>query len=388
MALAFLASDWARKSGRTITALTVDHGLRPEAAAEAAQVAAWCGAAGIRHRTLRVRGSAPGTALQEWARNRRFECLARWAGEHDGAPVLLAHTLDDQAETLLMRLFRGAGVDGLASMRADCRRDGVRVIRPLLTVSRQRLRATLLARERPWIEDPSNRDAKFERVRVRQAMRELEIDPAALARTAGRLERARSALDAEAGRFLQGCAARGALGEVIVDLGRLASAEEEIATRAIARSMRGVAGRGWLPVRRSRLESVVRWTRSPDTAPVGRTLAGCVLRKAARGRLLVLREPARCEPPIPLRAGQEALWDRRWRVWFDGSGSVDAGVLGRRDAERLEAASPEWRRSPILARASAPAFRRSGEILAVPAAGVWREGGPSEGGSEIRLRPL
>ena len=382
-ALLVLAAEWARNSGRSISAITVDHGIRSGSRAEAEQVKTLCQVLEVPHQTLEVVEKAPETGIQEWARSKRFGLLARWSKQHGGVPAMLAHTLEDQAETVLMRLLRGAGVDGLAAMRADSCYEGLRVVRPLLSISSGRLRATLRARGVGWIEDPSNSDSRFERVRLRGAMRGLGIEVAALTRTAASMERARCALEAQAGRLLAQSASRGPLGETIVDLRHFFAAEKEYFVRALARAIRLTGGRGGVRIRRAGLEKAARWAIEPEVRTAGCTLAGCMLRRASKNRLLIVREPAMCDPPIRLLAGQQAVWDGRWHVWFEGSGSVEVGALGSSCAQGFTGETVPWQESSALARASVPAFRREGRIVAVPPAGSWPDLGASTAGAEI-----
>ncbi|HZD25370.1 MAG TPA: tRNA lysidine(34) synthetase TilS, partial [Alphaproteobacteria bacterium] len=126
LALALLADGWARRRGGVATALTVDHGLRPEAAAEARRVGRWLAARGIPHRILRWRGDKPATAVQAKARAARYALLADWCRRHGVLHLLTAHHRGDQAETVLMRLAHGSGVDGLAGMARQRRLEGLR----------------------------------------------------------------------------------------------------------------------------------------------------------------------------------------------------------------------------------------------------------------------
>ncbi len=382
-ALLVLATDWARNSGREIVAGTVNHGIRPESRLECEHVARLCSSLNVVHRTLEVTQEAPGTGLQEWARVQRFSLLAGLSTDVGGVPVMLAHTQDDQAETVLMRLLRGAGVDGLAAMRADTWHGELRIIRPLLGVTGIRLREMLRERGQCWIEDPSNTDPRFERVRLRKAMRGLGLDSVALARTASAMGRARHALEAEAGRLLEQYASRGALGEVVLDLRGLSETEEEYAVRAFARLLRIVAGRRTIRFRHKRLLDTVRWALAPKAQPSGCTLAGCILKRASGHRLLVAREPAMCDPPIPLCKGQEVVWDQRWRVRFDGSGFAEVGALGYSGARDIAGCAAHWRQSPALVRASVPAFRRDGRIAAIPSVEYWLDGNSALAGAEL-----
>jgi tRNA(Ile)-lysidine synthase len=139
LSLALFAAAWARKRGGCASALTVDHGLRPEAAAEARRVGRWLRARGIEHRIIAWRGTKPAANIQAAARAARYGLLSAWCARHGVLHLLLAHHADDQAETYLMRLARGSGVDGLAAMAPVHELPSVRVLRPLLDVPRARL---------------------------------------------------------------------------------------------------------------------------------------------------------------------------------------------------------------------------------------------------------
>jgi tRNA(Ile)-lysidine synthase len=181
-----------------IEAATVDHGLRPESRAEAEMVAGICERRGVPHRILTAEwGEKPATAVQERAREMRYRLLGQWAAERGLDALLTAHHLDDQAETLLMRFARGAGIRGLAGMRSVARTPGGKVVllRPLLGWRRSELHAVCAASGVEPADDPSNTDDQFERVRVRKALREIEwLDPEAIAASAAHLGQAETAL--------------------------------------------------------------------------------------------------------------------------------------------------------------------------------------------------
>lgn len=190
--LALLMLAAAACEGR-VAAATVDHGLRPESASEAAFVGAVCERIGVPHAVLPVSVPAGGEGLQGEARRARYRALEEWAQANGIATLLTAHHADDQAETLLMRLARGSGLSGLAGVRAMRAMGPVKLARPLLGWRRAELVA--IARDLGPVDDPSNRDARFDRVRMRALLRETDaFDASAVARSAGALAQSEDAL--------------------------------------------------------------------------------------------------------------------------------------------------------------------------------------------------
>jgi len=190
MALLRLAEQWSHHRIK-ISVLTVDHGLRPEAAAEAVRVAEWCALLDLEHHTLRWEGAKPKTGLQAKARVARYDLLSAWCKAHGVAYLLTGHTMDDQAETVLMRQQRTDTAESLAGIWETAVWDGVKVFRPLLGQSRADLRTYLVSLGQPWLDDPSNSDRRFERVRVRQTLAEegRRVELADIAEKAGRAAR-------------------------------------------------------------------------------------------------------------------------------------------------------------------------------------------------------
>ncbi|SHG22245.1 tRNA lysidine(34) synthetase TilS [Bradyrhizobium erythrophlei] len=200
IALMWLAARWRRalKRGPRLIAVTVDHGLRTEAAAEARDVKRLARSLDLQHRTVRWSGTKPRTGLPAAARSARYRLLAQAARANGATHILTAHTRDDQAETLLMRIMRGSGVAGLAAMARESDRDGVRLARPFLNVSKSQLIATLRKAKVSFADDPTNRDTSFTRPRLRMLMPALAAeggDTRNLARLASRLARANQAVE-------------------------------------------------------------------------------------------------------------------------------------------------------------------------------------------------
>lgn len=171
MALLWLAKQW---SNAPLTALTVDHGLRPESNFEAAQVKACCAALGVVHHTLNWQHSKPITGIQNKARNARYELMLNFCRAEKIAHLLVAHHLNDQVETMLFRLARASGLEGLRAMKTSSWRSGVWLHRPLLALPKTRLQATVLQANQPWTHDPSNDDEKYTRVHIRKQLAAVE----------------------------------------------------------------------------------------------------------------------------------------------------------------------------------------------------------------------
>ncbi|HEX6102108.1 MAG TPA: tRNA lysidine(34) synthetase TilS [Alphaproteobacteria bacterium] len=337
LALAFLADAWTRDRGGSLLCLIVDHGLRAESGAEAEQVRGALVARGLEARILRSpAASGARGSIQERARRLRYTLLIEHCREARIAHLLLAHHRDDQAETVLMRLVRGSGLRGLAGMApaslAPASGGHVRLLRPLLASPKARLRATLEALRQAWVEDPSNRDARHERVRWRALMPLLAsggADPGRLAAAAGRLADDRLALDRAAATWLTEAASPSRYGHVILRMEGFGGIAPSVAEAALARVLGAVGGGAYPPPRDSvtRLGAALR--RAPDR--MARTLAGCVL-TFERGRLLVTREDRAVVETCPARPGL-LLWDGRFELRLDGSaerlGGITIARLGR-----------------------------------------------------------
>ncbi len=368
LALTLLADAWARRRGGTAVALTVDHGLRRESAAEARRVGEWLQARGIAHHVLRWRGAKPEANVAAAARAARYGLLLGWCRRRRVGDLLLAHQQEDQAETFLLRLARGSGVDGLAAMAPVVPADGVRLLRPLLGVPRSRLRATLRRRRQEWIEDPSNDDPAYARSRMRKLLpllAEEGLSVARLAGTAARMAHVRTALEAATADLVGAAAVVDSAGFALLDISPLRQAPLEIALRALSRLLMAFGGTP-LPPRLERLERLLASIRADDIG-AGRTLAGCRL-LPSRGRLLICREAAAMAGPLALRSGRRAQWDGRFAVLLRGAGRADGLSVGALGADGWRALAAGGSRSavPGAVRPTLPALRDLDGIVAVP----------------------
>lgn len=242
LALALLAHDWAAARGGHIVGLIVDHALRPEAAHEAAVTAGLLVRHGCEAVVLHWSGAKPRTGLQEAARQARYRLLRQECRRRGILHLLLAHHADDQAETVTMRAARRSGPDGLAGMAALVELPEVRLLRPLLGIPRGRLTATLVARDVPWIDDPSNVDLRFERARLRATER-LPGPAAGTGRPAR--ERALAAVAVDALDIAED-------GATAIDRSRFVRLGQDLQEKLLSRVIQAVGG-GDHPPRRDRL---------------------------------------------------------------------------------------------------------------------------------------
>jgi tRNA(Ile)-lysidine synthase len=314
VALMWLMARWRKAfaHGPRLVAVTVDHGLRPEAATEAREVERLSRSLALAHKTMRWTGKKPERGMPAAARAARYRLLAEAAREAGATHILTAHTRDDQAETLLMRLLRGSGIAGLSAMARLSEREGLLLARPLLDVSKSRLVATLKRAGIGFADDPTNRDPTFMRPRLRALLPQLAAeggDARALVRLAARLARANAAVDvladgAERYLALKDCAASGA--EIptarVYDAEAFAALPEEVRLRLLMRAINrfgheGPAELGKVETLLAVLDETVRGQSprrgaEPGAALLKQTLAGALV-SVEKGRIRIAPAPRR-----------------------------------------------------------------------------------------------
>lgn len=378
MALLLLARAW-RRAGHALPIIvaTVDHRLREESTAEARWVGTQARAAEFSHRLLTWKGQKPSSGIQEAARQARYDLLAGLVGS-EGLPgpagIVVGHHRDDQAETFVMRLGRGSGLDGLAGMAAVgplAARPDIELVRPFLDIPKGRLVATLEAHGLPWIEDPSNADPAFERVRVRRALAglgALGIGSAEIGLTMRRLMRAREALDAQTRAILRRAldVCGGACGKIAVEVFEEAGAEFQV------RLVQRLIGMYGAPGEQPRLAKVEKLADRLATRSCTATLAGCRLSRTAE-HVLACREPGRSGlMQLELPPGTSTVWDGRFRVTAAPSrrGAVTVRALAAEELAALRrvrafAGTPPRLPMPHVAALTLPSFWDGHRLLGV-----------------------
>ena len=360
VSLLCLLNELASDLSIEVHAITIDHGLREAALEEVRAVTDLCAELGVPHHVEFWKSWNQQGNLMAEARNARYGLLADWAQANDVGTIALGHTANDQAETMIMRLGRRAGVDGLSAMAPRRVDRGVVWLRPLLDVHRRDLRKYLTARGVPWVEDPTNEDLDFERVRTRETLRLLEplgIDVDTLVDVAKNMALARDALDWQT--FLSAKdIAKVSHGALAVDLRRFRTLPEEIRRRILVGAI-GWLGQDVYPPRRAAVLGALVAIRDGRTV----TLGGCqVLRD---GDLVWFCRELNAIEPLSCEVGD--AWDNRWVLTgpeddpdYEVRALGAAGLLALRD----------WRESgiPRSVLMATPAVWCADELVAAPVA--------------------
>ncbi|WP_246317367.1 tRNA lysidine(34) synthetase TilS [Hyphomicrobium methylovorum] len=378
MALMLLAARWRLRRGGTaptISVATVDHRLRAESTAEAVFVGRVAAELQLDHTILMWLSEKPLAGVPDAARRARYRLLEEHAnalGIGRRVAIVTAHHLDDQAETFAMRLARGSGVNGLAAMRAVrplTDDSGIDLVRPLLSIEKCRLVATLEEAGVPSFDDPTNVDGKYERARVRQAMAALNaagISSAAIALSARRLGEAEAALRFADDQF------RATLGltfgnDVFGQFARDAfrAGPELLGQRLMSRLIARYGGASERP-RLDEIENLTERLRHESKCTA--TLGGAMV-TAGQRFIRIWREAGRLvDADLPLQPGESKIWDRRFRVtrFASAAGPVTVRALGAKDYPKICETLISGGRPPARAAHALPAFWAGDRLVAVP----------------------
>lgn len=387
MALALLAHQWAGDRGGRAVALTVDHGLRPEAAEEARQVGRWLSARGMDHQILTNQIPLTHSDIQAAARSVRYGLLEEWCARNGCLHLLIAHQQNDQAETLLLRLGRGSGLRGLTSMAPVSILRHVRLLRPLLGIPRTALGDFLAANDQPWIDDPSNDSDAYARVRVRKALPDLAsygLTASRLSLTVDRLASADAVVDRETVQLQTHSVWCHPWGWGWLAVDPFADGAHECQVRVLAGLMTAIGGQDHGPRSDRLLRLLADVLEDHPRVRAGVTFHGCRLKRtvAPEGEdaILVTRELRTahlCRLPSD---GSEILWDGRFRMAFDSENGLETrlpisvGPVGQPVPSLTTVIAEEtglaqkmtWNGVPGMARPSLPALYQGDKLVAIP----------------------
>lgn len=321
LSLVLLASRWVACRGGRVTALSVDHELRAESTKEIEQVSKWMRSKDIDHHILSWDGKKPIAGLQAAARIARYKLMTEWCCQASVLHLLVAHTRDDQAETYLLRLEKSSGDEGLAAMSEIRETSSIRLLRPFLGVPKRALRAFLESEGQDWIEDPSNNNRAFARIRIRQNIINGDFNSEALAQSAARFGRVRLELETSVYQLLASSSRIHPAGFVVLNPNEIFRAPEEVGLRVLGRVISTIGGKIFSPRMKklARLYKDLSGIVSRDTGFLSTTLGGCRIifgnGKYCK-KVLICREARNLPKPMLVKASSELVWDSRFQIQF------------------------------------------------------------------------
>ena len=362
MALLYLMDEWASQNQQKLYVATVDHGLRKESASEAKIVETECKKLNIECKILKWNGWNKVGNLLDAARNARNELIGEWADELRLNSVATGHTADDQAETFLLRLARGSGVDGLSGMAPFGYKKAMLWFRPILAYRRSDLRAFLLYKGIKWVDDPSNEDTRFERIKMRQAQNMLDnlgLTVDRLVETADKMATARSALELLTKECAENVTSLTILGTVKLDVKAFSLLPFELRYRLFAHVLKWVSGSKYRPRFNSLIESSNRLSIGKD-----HTLMGCHI--ISDGIFAeVCREVSKIESIKDFSKPFDNKWVLTNNISYDG---LVIGPLGEEGLLQCEG----WRKLKFsrISLMGSPAIWKDNVLIAAPMAGL------------------
>ena len=343
MGLLLLLSDWCQGKNLDLKVVTVNHQLRDTAQMECEFVECVANELGWEHQTLYWQNRSQFGNLSQKAREGRYNLMAEWGVANEIDEFILGHTLNDQAETVLMELKRKAGVDGLSAMPNSIERFGVTWIRPLLNFSRSEIRDYLRSKNQEWIEDPSNEDLSRTRIKIRKILPILEdvgITVESLATVASNLQKTREVLQAIIRQKAEEVISVSTVGEYVLhkDFWCL---PEEIREKLFARVIQFLAGDDYRP-RHSAVNNCLARVKSVGSA----TINNFVIQQDGNNYVRIFRDPKKM--PGLVKCGQ--FWDNRWKVSNIPITKVKLGNLAAKGLTQLNRAKEkEYPSGGILA---------------------------------------
>ncbi len=364
LALLFLAADWAGRNSRRLEAVTIDHGLRSASKSECEYVSKVATELLIEHTTLTWLEKPAGN-LQKLARDARHRLFASWAKERNLSVVLLGHTLEDNAETILMRLSRGSGVDGLTGMSQSKNIKSLEIFRPLLKMSRLELRNYLSARSVSWIDEPSNFDMRYQRVKIRKLLPTLAtfgLTTNKLNAFGEHMARAKLALDLEVLRFAKKNVQQKSWGDLVIEQEAFRFLSSEYQVRLLSAALRWTSGNEYRP-RFNSLRRLLSQIKS-ETTMRGSSLMGCVIK--CNGTKIVITRELSAVPNSKIITQSRFLWDNKWILKVDDCkiNRAAVGPLGKEGLSQLEKVN--YMNIPTHALQSSVALFENGLVQCVP----------------------
>ena len=358
-----------------IVALTVDHGLRKESEIETQKVAKLASKYSIEHHVLRWESENVHSNIQSKARDARYELMEQFCQKNNIKDLLVAHNLEDQAETLLIRIMRGSGVDGLSCMSQNTKRGNINIIRPLLEVSKDELKKFLNNQRQEWIEDPSNKNDKFLRVNIRNFINnssEPKLLVQRLANTAINMQRSRSYIESKIEEDLKNTVTFRPEGYCLINKEHFKNLHEEAAFRILSKTIKNVSGQYY----KARFEKITNLYEKilNDKISKSVTLNGCEIydSKSDESKIIISRELSAIEERKDLKVGDKVVWDNRFLCELKNLTESDNFYIDRLTDSGLKYLNEDYNslRNIDLPKKiiySLPALKKgNGEVISIP----------------------
>ena len=313
MALMLILDLWCKNNNTNLTAITVDHKLREESTNEAIYVNSLCKEKNIKHVILTWEGEKPDHNIELIARENRYKLISNYCKNNKIDYVFIAHHLQDQAETFLIRLFRGSGIDGLSSMKKIVENYNLKIIRPFLNIEKEDLRQYLLENKIEWIEDESNNDEKYLRNKIRLFLNSFENRDDIIKRidfAVNQINDCKVFIDSYIKKIERKIVSFNSFGTCILNKHFLLQEDENIILKILAQISMIVSGNKYKP-RLEKLRRLLDTIQNEDK--IKYTFYGCVF-ESYNNDIMVYREYNSIKEDVDLIYNQEVIWDNRFKI--------------------------------------------------------------------------
>lgn len=379
MALTLLANEWAKKNNCKITALTVNHAIRKESKSEAEQVSKWLQQKNIEHHILKWQGGNKTSNIQSNARDARYRLMTDFCKSNNIPNLLVAHNKEDQAENVLLRLMRGSGVDGLCGMKNKTNIGKIDIYRPLLNTAKAELRKFIKQQKQQWIEDPSNKDDKYARSRVRKFIESNDDSRLLINRlidTAENITRSKSYIDEKIADDFAYVSQIMPEGYAILDADALCNLHIEAQYKILSKLIKNIGGSYYKP----RFEKIITLHKNILNG-TDATLGGCNVFKSKKkndsGKIYITREVSSIPCPLDVKSNSEIIWDERFccNIGNLGIDNLRVGALGKEGFAQICKENPSLKKIKLPKQViySIPALKTLEKTLSAPHIGYYND---------------
>lgn len=314
LSLLLVFNRWAQINNTTVFALTVDHGLRKESKDEAIYINNLCKNLSVEHHILVWDGEKPEKNIEMIARENRYRLMTDFCHRNNIKHLLVAHHLQDQAETFFIRLFRGSGLDGLSSIKSLVKLYEIEIIRPFLKAKKEELKKYLEEKQVKWVEDFSNSDEKYLRNKIRIFLNSFEDKDIILERidkTIDKIAIAKDIIDENVKKIENKAVFFSPFGSCSLDRNFILKQNEEIILKILAKIAMIVSGNIYKP-RFEKLKRLLENIRA--NKKIKYTFYGCVFEAYDDNLIMIYREYNSILEDKNLIFNEEIIWDNRFKI--------------------------------------------------------------------------